>query len=122
MKDGPDISVVAGLIGDPARSYMIMALMSGLSLSATELAREAGVTPSTATGHLKKLHVTGLITGTKRGRHRDFRVAHPDVAEAVQAVIGVGAKVGGWGGGDSAADCGVDGRAGLVRLGDSDPR
>jgi hypothetical protein len=39
MKYGPDISIVADLIGDPARCNMVMALMSGLSLSATELAR-----------------------------------------------------------------------------------
>ena len=94
MKYGPDVSAIAGLVGDPARSYMIMALMSGLSLSATELAREAGVTPSTATGHLKKLHATGLVTSTKRGRHRYFRVAHPDVADAIEALIAVAARVG----------------------------
>ena len=94
MKYGPDVSVIAGLMGDPARSYMIMALMSGLSLSATELAREAGVTPSTATGHLKKLHATGLVTSTKRGRHRYFGVAHPDVADAIEALIAVATRVG----------------------------
>jgi DNA-binding MarR family transcriptional regulator len=33
----------------------LIALMSGLSLTAAELAREAGVTPSTASGHLAKL-------------------------------------------------------------------
>ena len=70
MKYGPNISIVADLIGDPARSNMVMALMSGLSLSAAELAREAGVTPSTATGHLGKLESSGLVTSTRRGRHR----------------------------------------------------
>jgi hypothetical protein len=29
MKDGPDISITAALIGDPARANMVMALMSG---------------------------------------------------------------------------------------------
>ena len=55
MKEGPDVSIVAALIGDPARANMLMALMSGLALSGTELAAEAGVTLSTASGHLSKL-------------------------------------------------------------------
>jgi DNA-binding transcriptional ArsR family regulator len=94
MKYGPDISVVADLMGDPARSNMIMALMSGLSLSAGELAREAGVTPSTATGHLGKLESSGLLTSTKHGRHRYFRIADPDVAHVVEALIAVATRVG----------------------------
>jgi len=94
MKYGPDVSLIAGLMGDPGRSYMVMALMSGLSLSAAELAREAGVTPSTATGHLKKLQASGLVTSTKQGRHRYFRVAHPDVADAVEALIAIATRVG----------------------------
>jgi hypothetical protein len=42
MREGPDISAVAALIGNPASAHMLMALMSGLALSATELARESG--------------------------------------------------------------------------------
>ena len=94
MKYGPNISIVADLIGDPARSNMVMALMSGLSLSAAELAREAGVTPSTATGHLGKLQSSGLVTSTRRGRHRYFRIANPDVAHVVEALIAVATRVG----------------------------
>ena len=94
MTYGPDVSLIAGLMGDPARSYMVMALMSGLSLSAAELAREAGVTPSTATGHLKKLQASGLLIGAKQGRHRYFRIVYPDVADAVEALIAVATRVG----------------------------
>lgn len=94
MKYGPDVSIVANLIGDPARSNMVMALMSGLSLSAAELAREAGVTPSTATGHLGKLESAGLLTCTKQGRHRYFRISDPDVAHVVEALIAVATRVG----------------------------
>ena len=94
MKYGPDVSLVAGLMGDPARSYIVMALMSGLSLSAAELAREATVTASTATGHLKKLQSAGLLIGSKQGRHRYFRIADPDVATAVEALIAVATRVG----------------------------
>src|ERR1700730_2853676 len=80
MKDGPDISIVAAMIGDPARANILMALMSGLSLTAAELAREAGVTPSTTSGHVAKLTANGLIVGTRKGRYRHFRIADPVAA------------------------------------------
>jgi DNA-binding transcriptional ArsR family regulator len=94
MKYGPDISVVASLIGDPARSNMVMALMSGFSLSAAELAREAGITPSTATGHLGKLEASGLLVSLRQGRHRHFRIANPDVAHLIEALIAVATRAG----------------------------
>src|SRR5215469_7077661 len=94
MKDGPDISTVAAMIGDPARSNMLMALMSGLSLTAAELAREAGVTPSTASTHLARLQAGGLVTGESRGRYRYFRLAAADVAHAIEALVGVAARAG----------------------------
>src|SRR5215469_17859077 len=55
MKAGPDIAVVASLMGDPARANMLTALMTGRALTASELAQEAGVTPQTASSHLAKL-------------------------------------------------------------------
>jgi len=94
MKYGPDVSVIASLIGDPARSNMVMALMSGLSLSAAELAREAGITPSTATGHLGKLETSGLLVSTRQGRHRHFRIANSDVAHLIEALIAVATRAG----------------------------
>lgn len=94
MKYGPDIAIVASLIGDPARANMVQALMSGQPLSATELAREAGVTPSTATGHLNKLVAAGLLSGRKQGRHHYFRIAEPDVGQAVEALTAVAARAG----------------------------
>ena len=45
MKEGPDISIVAALIGNPACANMLTALLSGPALTATELAQEAGLTP-----------------------------------------------------------------------------
>src|SRR5260370_41005310 len=55
MKAGPDIAMVAALVGDPARSNMLTALMTGRALTASELAHQAGVTPQTASSHLSKL-------------------------------------------------------------------
>jgi DNA-binding transcriptional ArsR family regulator len=94
MKYGPDIAIVAQLLGDPARANMVMALMSGQALSASELAHEAGVTPPTATGHLSKLVSLGLLKGEKQGRHRFFQLCDPDVGEAVEALIAVAARAG----------------------------
>ena len=94
MKYGPDIAIVAQLLGDPARANMVMALMSGHALSAAELAHEAGVTPPTATGHLSKLVLLGLLKGEKQGRHRFFQLCDPDVGEAVEALIAVAARAG----------------------------
>ncbi|MBV9434054.1 MAG: helix-turn-helix transcriptional regulator [Hyphomicrobiales bacterium] len=94
MKYGPDISIVASMIGDPARTNMLMALMSGRSLPAAELAREAGVTASTASVHLAKLEANGLIKGKRDGRFRHFHIADLDVADAVEALIIVAGRVG----------------------------
>ncbi len=94
MKDGPDISITAAMMGDPARANMIMALMSGVSLTATELAREAGITPATGSGHLSKLEAAGLVIASKQGRHRYYSIADPDVAHAVEALSTVASRVG----------------------------
>ncbi|HEY6335168.1 MAG TPA: helix-turn-helix domain-containing protein [Alphaproteobacteria bacterium] len=94
MKDGPDISLIAAMIGDPARANILMALMSGLSLTAAELAREAAVTPSTVSGHLSKLEASGLVVSARQGRYRHVRIADHDVAHAIEALVTVAARAG----------------------------
>lgn len=42
MKEGPDFTQIATLMGDPARANILTALMSGRALTASELAAEAG--------------------------------------------------------------------------------
>ena len=44
MKNSPNIVRVASLVGDNARAAMLTALMGGEALTASELAREAGIT------------------------------------------------------------------------------
>lgn len=94
MKDGPDIALVGSLVGDPARANMLAALMTGRALTATELAQEAGVTPQTASTHLARLVDGGLLAVEKQGRHRYFRLADPDVAQALEALMGLAARAG----------------------------
>ncbi|MCB2099706.1 MAG: winged helix-turn-helix transcriptional regulator [Rhodobacterales bacterium] len=94
MKTGPDIALIAALLGDPARANMLTALMSGRALTASELAQEAGVTPQTASSHLAKLEAGGLVTPRRQGRHRYFELSGADVAEVVESLTGLAARVG----------------------------
>src|SRR5258707_1609421 len=94
MKAGPDIAMVAALVGDPARSNMLTALMTGRALTASELAHQAGVTPQTASSHLSKLEAGGLIEPEKQGRHRYFRLTGPDVAGVLEGLAGLAARAG----------------------------
>lgn len=92
MISGNAVAAVAALIGDVARANMLGALMSGQALTAGELASRAGVTPQTASGHLAKLSGAGLLAVEKQGRHRYFRLATPEIAEAINALYNVTAS------------------------------
>jgi DNA-binding transcriptional ArsR family regulator len=94
MKAGPDIARVAALVGDPARSNMLTALMTGRALTASELAHQAGVTPQTASSHLAKLEAGGLVEPEKQGRHRYYRLTGPDVAGVLESLAGLAARAG----------------------------
>lgn len=94
MKEGPDLSRIAALVGDPARANMLSALMSGTALTASELALEAGVTLPTASSHLSKLAEGGLVSVASQGRHRYYALSGPQVASMLEAISGVAAAVG----------------------------
>ena len=94
MKAGPDIAMVAALVGDPARANMLTALMTGRALTASELAHQAGVTPQTASSHLAKLEAGRLIEPEKQGRHRYYRLTGPDVAGVLEGLAGLAARAG----------------------------
>jgi len=84
MPDTPDIASIAAMIGDPARSRILLALMGGRALTATELSLEAEVSPSTASAHLAKLTAARLIQVQRQGRHRYFQIADELVADLVE--------------------------------------
>jgi DNA-binding transcriptional ArsR family regulator len=94
MKAGPDIAMIAALVGDPARSNMLTALMTGRALTASELAHQAGITPQTASSHLAKLEGGGLIEQEKQGRHRYYRLTDPDIAAVLEGLEGIAARAG----------------------------
>lgn len=88
MAEGPNISRVAALIGDPARANILVALMRGQALTVSELAAEAGVGLPTASSHLAQLQAGGLVAPRKEGRHKYFRLASEDAAQVIEALMG----------------------------------
>lgn len=91
MASNAAFAEVANLAGDPARAGMLHALMDGRALTATELARVAGITPQTASGHLTQLTAGGLLSVEKQGRHRYHRLASPAVARMLESIMQVAA-------------------------------
>lgn len=89
MMEGPDISRVASLIGDPVRSNMLLALMDGRALSASELANVGRITKQTASSHLSRLLDGGLLAKEVQGRHHYYRLANAGVAEALEALLAI---------------------------------
>ncbi|MBV9884475.1 MAG: winged helix-turn-helix transcriptional regulator [Sphingomonadaceae bacterium] len=94
MNDGPLIASIAALIGDPGRANMLTALIDGRALTASELAGAAGTTLQTASGHLSRLVEAGLLAVRKQGRHRYFSLSGPDVAETLEALMGLAQRTG----------------------------
>jgi DNA-binding transcriptional ArsR family regulator len=80
---------IAALAGDPARAGMLHALMDGRALTASELARVAGIAPQTASGHLSRMIAAGLLGVEKQGRHRYHRLASPAVARMMESIMQV---------------------------------
>ena len=94
MKDGPNIARIAALVGDPARSDALTALMTDRALTATELAAIAGITKQTMSAHLSKLVEAALVAVEQQGRHRYFRLADEDVAGLLESLMGVAFRTG----------------------------
>ena len=74
MTDDARLASIAALAGDPTRAAILHALMDGRALTASELARAAGVAPQTVSEHLARLGAAGLISIEKQGLHRYHRL------------------------------------------------
>jgi DNA-binding transcriptional ArsR family regulator len=85
MKMGSDIALIAGLMGEPARASILVALVGG-SFPAGELAFIGNIAPQTASFHLRKLMEASLITVEKQGRHSYYRLANDSVASALESL------------------------------------
>jgi DNA-binding transcriptional ArsR family regulator len=84
-----DIAAVAALMADATRATILLALLDRRIRPAGELARLARVTPATVSEHLTKLVAGGLVAVEPQGRFRYYRLAHPALAEALEALAAV---------------------------------
>jgi DNA-binding transcriptional ArsR family regulator len=80
------MAAVGELLADRARCRMLLALADGRALPASTLADEAGVAPSTASGHLGRLTERGLLEVVPTGRFRYYRLAGPEVGRLVEII------------------------------------
>lgn len=87
MDEHENLVRIAGMVGDRTRARMLLGLMGGRALTATELALEADVAPSTASSHLARLREAELVVVRKQGRHRYFAIASPRVAELIEQLM-----------------------------------
>lgn len=88
-----NIAPIGALIGAPARTAMLMALMDGRLLPAGELAFQACVSPQAASAHLSKLVEGGLMVVEICGRHRYYRLANAEVAQVIESMMTVATSV-----------------------------
>lgn len=91
MSNPLDVASIAALVGDPARSNILCALLDGRALTASELAYAASVSPQTASGHLGKLAQANLLAPLQQGRFRYYRLANPHVARMLESIMNVAA-------------------------------
>lgn len=82
-----EIARIAALVGEPARTAMLLELMDDRALTANELAAAAYVTPQTASRHLALLVEGGLLSVVQSGRHRYHRLGSPEVAKLLESIM-----------------------------------
>jgi DNA-binding transcriptional ArsR family regulator len=81
------VARIGGLVGEPGRAGMLLALMDGRALTATELAAVAHVTSATASRHLAMLVEAGLLRVRQQGRHRYHQLASAEVARMLEGIM-----------------------------------
>ncbi|WP_371933289.1 ArsR/SmtB family transcription factor [Ruegeria discodermiae] len=81
-------------MGDSARINMLIALRFDCVLSAKELAAVANIAPSTASEHLTKLTVAGLISCKKVGRSRLYSITDGDVCDLIDGITAHADRIG----------------------------
>ena len=89
------VARIASLIGEPARTAMLLQLMDGRAMTAKELVQAAGISPATGSRHLALMVEAELLQVTAMGRHRYHRIGSAQVArllESIMQVAGVGAQ------------------------------
>lgn len=91
MGDTDMLADVAGLLGEPARTRILTALLGGCAFTGKELAYFAGVSAPTASSHLSRLVAGELLVMEKQGRCHYYRLKSADVARAIEGLMTVAA-------------------------------
>ena len=92
MASTPSIAEIGALVGNPARANVLIALLDGRALTASELAFAAHVSPQTTSGYLAQLTDANLLVRQKQGRHSYYRLASPLVGGMLEAILAVAAN------------------------------
>lgn len=93
MDDEISIPRIANLFADPARATILRTLIDGTMRPAGELAYTANISAQSASAHLTKLVDGGLLIAEAQGRHRYFRLANAQVADAIESLASLSAAV-----------------------------
>src|SRR5689334_4405043 len=82
----PDIARLASVLADPSRVAMLDALLDGRGHAIGSLARHAGITAATASGHWRRLIDEQLVVVAAHGRERRVQLAGPAVAQLLESI------------------------------------
>ena len=93
MDDDSGIPRIANLLADPARATILRTLIDGTMRPAGELAYAANISAQSASAHLAKLVGGGLLVSEAQGRHRYFRLANAQVADAIESLASLSVAV-----------------------------
>jgi DNA-binding transcriptional ArsR family regulator len=83
---------IFGALGDPMRRHVMRALSEQGPSTATGLSTQLPVTRQAITKHLAALADAGLVTATRRGREKLYRISPAPLAEAVSWMAELGAR------------------------------
>jgi len=82
----PRIDIIASALADTSRARIVCVLMDGRAFTNKELACYAGITPQTASSHLKRLTACGVIAAIQSGRRKYYRIANSGIAGTIESL------------------------------------
>lgn len=86
---GPQLEVAArtfALLSAPVRLHLVALAAQG-AYDVSSLAEHAGVSTATASQHLSKLRLAGVITGRREGKRQIYTVDDPHVLTMVEQIF-----------------------------------
>lgn len=80
------VAHIGHALSDATRAAIVLALRHGSHCPA-DLASELGVSRQSMSNHLSHLRGCGLVVAERRGRHMHYSLAHPALADALDAML-----------------------------------